>query len=524
MSKKKTDPFLNSALKQAVSLQKSGNFPAAEVVLKNIIQKHPRNPDAFHLLGLLYHQAGKSQFAVPLIEQAIKFDKKRSYFHNNLGNAYKEMGEIKKAEFCFKRALKLDPRYVAARSNLGNAYLNQGEADKAIREQEKAIATEPNSHTAFYNLGNALLEKGEKEKAIAAFRKTIEINPDFAAAYRNIAEARKFTEVDADLKNLENQISTNTSLPPKDIVQLHFGAAKAYEDLKDTKQCWQHLKQANDLYRKTYDYSVEDDLKLMRGMQEVVTRAFLDRHSIEAVAKPNPIFIVGMPRSGTSLVEQILASHSQIHGAGELYFFEQIVYHGIKKGKSILPHTALTDFETRDFPPLAVQYCDKLRTIKTKLPFITDKMPRNFLYVGLIKLLFPNAIFIHCTRQPEDSCLSIYKKLFVGKQYFAYNLEEQAHYYNGYLDLMSYWNSLLPGEILELSYENMVADTEAQSRRLVEHCHLDWEEACLNFHKTKRVINTASTAQVRQPIYTSSVQAWKKYETELQPLTQILKA
>ncbi|MCG8490932.1 MAG: sulfotransferase, partial [Sneathiellales bacterium] len=279
---------------------------------------------------------------------------------------------------------------------------------------------------------------------------------------------------------------------------------------------------ANDLHRTSYNYSVEDDLALMRGMKEVVTKEFLDKNAVQSKAKPNPIFIFGMPRSGTSLVEQILASHSKIHGAGELYFFEQVVYHDIKKGKSVLPHVALSEFQAESFPPLATHYMDKLRKLSAKMPFITDKMPRNFLYVGLIRLLFPNAILVHCTRQPEDSCLSIYKKYFVGKQYFAYNLEELAHYYNGYLDLMQYWNALLPGEILEISYEDMVADVETHSRRLIEHCGLDWEEACLHFHKTKRAVNTASTAQVRQPIYSSSVQAWKKYEKELEPLTSIL--
>lgn len=514
---------LKQALKQAVDLQKAGEFVKTEMVLNAILTHYPKNSDALNLLGTLYHQTGKNQIAIPLIEKAIKINGKRSYYYTNLGNAYREMGENKKAELAYKRALKVKPDNTGARSNLGNIYVILGDADRGIKEQKKVIKAQPNYHIAHFNLGNAYLEKGMKEEAIKSFRRTIELEPTYAKAYRNIVDSRKFTEMDNDILALEKLLHSGKIANVSDHEQLLFGAAKAYDDLKDAEKSWRYLKEGNDLHRSTFEYNVQDDLNMMEGIKKTITANLIAQKRLKENVTPAPIFILGMPRSGTSLVEQILASHPDIYGAGELYFFEQLVYHDIKKGKDVPFQNILPQLQSTDYENLAKNYLGKLRTIPTKSKLITDKMPRNFLYVGLIKILFPNAKIIHCRRQPEDSCLSIYKKIFVGRQYFAYNLEELGQYYNGYLDLMDHWHEVMPGEILDLQYEEMIQDNEAQSRRLLEHCGVEWDEACLNFHKTQRVVRTASSDQVRQPIYKSSVAAWKQYEQQLAPLSAVLK-
>lgn len=518
----KKEQAIKQALTQAVALQRAGDFVKAEMVLNTILSHYPKNADAYNLLGTLYHQTNRNQIAIPLIEKAIKLNGKRSYFYNNLGNAYKEMGENNKAALAFKRALKIKPDSVSARSNLGNIYVILGDADRGIREQKKTLKIQPDYHIGHFNLGNAYLEKGMKDEAITCFRRTIELDPTYAKAYRNIVDSRKIKTVDHDIRALEALLHSDKVVNVSDREQLLFGAAKAYDDLKDTETSWKYLKEGNDLHRSTFEYKVEDDLTVMDGLRRTITDKFIAENQLKTTANISPIFILGMPRSGTSLIEQILASHPEIYGAGELYFFEQLVYHKIKKGTHAKFEDVLPKLNSSDFEELAKHYMSQLKTLPTKSKLITDKMPRNFLYVGLIKTLFPNAKIIHCCRQAEDSCLSIYKKIFVGRQYFAYDLDELGQYYNGYLDLMAHWHKILPGEILDIHYEDVIADTEGKTHQLLDWCGVEWDDACLDFHKTQRVVRTASSAQVRQPIYKSSVAAWKQYEEQLAPLSKVL--
>jgi len=520
----KKDQALNKALQQAVDLLDAENFKKAEMVLNTILTHYPKTADAFNLLSTLYHQTGKNKIALPLMEKAIKLNNKKSYYYNTLGNIYREMGEHKNSALAYRRAVKINPKSAAARSNLGNMYVALGDADKGIREQKKSIELQPDYHVGHFNLGNAYLEKGMKEEAIACYRRTIKLDPTFAKAYRNIVESQKLKAINSDITALENLLNSDKVKNADDRVQLLFGAAKAYDDLKDTETSWKYLKEGNDLHRTTYDYDVDVDLSLMEGLKQSITAEYIEKNRRSGKSSPTPIFILGMPRSGTSLVEQILASHPNIYGAGELYFFELLVHHKLKQGRLVDLQEVLPNLQSQDFEEYAKFYSGHLKKLPTKSKLITDKMPRNFLYVGLIKILFPDAKIIHCRRQPEDTCLSIYKKIFVGKQAFAYDLEELGKYYNGYLNLMDHWHNVMPGDILNLQYEEMVDDTEGQTRRLLEYCGVDWHDDCLNFHKTQRVVKTASSDQVRQPIYKSSVAAWKQFEQQLAPLSKVLKS
>ena len=518
----KKDQALNRALQQAVDLMNADQFAKAEMVLNTILSHYPKVSDAYNLLGTLYHKTGKNKVARPLIEKAIKLNSKKSYYHNNLGNVYRELGEHKISALAFRRAVKLNPKSAAARSNLGNMYVVLGDADKGIREQKKAIEIQPDYHLGHFNLGNAYLEKGMKEEAIVCYRRTIELDPTYAKAYRNIVESQKIKTINSDVTALEGLLNSGNVKSVDDRVQLLFGAAKSYNDLKDTGTSWKYLKEGNDLHRSTYEYDVQVDLSIMEDLKQSITAEYINENRRTMKSSPTPIFILGMPRSGTSLVEQILASHPKVFGAGELYFLELLVHNQIKQGRKVEFRDILPTLQTQDLEEFSKFYLGHLKALPTKAKLITDKMPRNFMYVGLIKILFPDAKIIHCRRQPEDSCLSIYKKIFVGKQKFAYDLDELGKYYNGYLDLMDHWHNIMPGEILDLQYEEMVADTEGQTRRLLEYCNVDWHDDCLNFHTTQRVVRTASSDQVRQPIYKSSVAAWKQFEQQLAPLSAVL--
>lgn len=513
--------MITAALDQAVKLHDAGNLDQAEVIYRNILAKFPKTADAYNLLGTIYHQRGRHQVAVDLINKALEIDKKKARFYNNLGNALRGCGEMKNAEKAFRKAVKIKPKYASARNNLGTSLLVAGNLSSAISTYQKTLKIKPDFYAARHNLGNAYYEKGDIDKAVHCYREVLDQAPLYTKAARNLAESKKFIEKDSDFERLRH-LADNNTLTGEDKANALFAYAKANDDLKDPKTAFDLYLSANKAHRGTYKYDPEDDRKLMVDIRSVITPDFLDQHRNDGIAEPGPIFILGMPRSGTSLVEQILASHPTVHGAGELYFMEQIVFYDVREKGTKTFSEGLENATAEKITSLAKSYLDRQQHLPVKADFIIDKMPRNFLYTGLIKAILPNAKIIHCRRQAEDSCLSIFKKYFVGQQQFAYDLEELGKFYNNYLDHMDYWRDIMPDGFYEIDYEKLISGQRTETEKLLAYCGLQWDDACLDFHKTKRVVRTASTDQVRQPIYTSSVEAWKKYEKELAPLTTIL--
>nr|WP_277348886.1 sulfotransferase [Sneathiella limimaris] len=336
-----------------------------------------------------------------------------------------------------------------------------------------------------------------------------------------MAEAKKFVEEDEDFLLLKTLAETE-SFTGEDKANVLFAYAKALEDLKQNKKSFSVYLQANQAHRATYSYDIEETAAEFEEIRNTISPDFFKAHKNSGVQDNRPIFVLGMPRSGTSLVEQILASHRAVYGAGELYNLEKTYFYLIRQKGERSFSEAFANASEEFLKELGSDYIQQLNKLGSKASFIIDKMPRNFIYTGLIKLILPNAKIIHCKRTPEDTCLSIYKKFFVGDQKFAYDLEELGRFYNLYLNHMEYWKSLLGDDLYEVTYEEMIADQESETRKLLDYCELDWDDNCLQFYKTKRAVRTASTDQVRQPIYKSSVEAWRTYEEELQPLTAIL--
>ena len=313
------------------------------------------------------------------------------------------------------------------------------------------------------------------------------------------------------------------SLPMEDRRDLHFALGKAYADLDQRERSFHHLLEGNALKRREFVYDEAETLGFLDRIRTVFTAELMHSKRGLGDASMVPIFIVGMPRSGTTLVEQILASHPKVFGAGELKEFSKAATSlGMSNGALSFPEVvpALSAEQLRQ---LGTSYLDGVAAAAPKAERITDKMPANFSFVGLIHLALPNARIIHMRRDPIDTCLSCFSQLFAGDVPYCYNLGELGRYYRAYQTLMEHWRRVLPaGLMLEVEYEKVVADIEGQARQTVAYCGLEWDDACLDFYKTQRPIRTASATQVRQPIYRTSVGRWKPYQHLLQPLIKEL--
>jgi len=403
---------------------------------------------------------------------------------------------------------------------LGNARSAQGNLDQAVSAFQKAIAIDPLYENAYKELGKAFADHGEMEMALTANRNALEVNPEFAKAYLPLSRNKKFTQYDDDIRAMESLLSKK-GISDDDSVHLAFALGKAYEDLGNFDKSMAYVIKATRLKRNSYNYSISESREEFEGIKEIFSSDFFSNHRDSGDPDRTPIFIVGMPRSGTSLVEQILASHPDVYGAGELKDLGKILG-SIKtsekeKQSGVIP-AELLELDARALADLGNQYITRIRKYSANAKFITDKMPHNFLYIGFVRAILPNARIIHCTRDPMDNCLSIFKTRLKNGHGYADNMSELGQYYRMYLEFMEYWRATLPDFVYDQSYEDLVRSQQEQVSKLLQHCGLDWDDACLNFHKTRRKVKTASNAQVRRPIYNDSVKLWKQYEKQLEPL------
>ncbi|HYC13585.1 MAG TPA: sulfotransferase [Stellaceae bacterium] len=380
---------------------------------------------------------------------------------------------------------------------------------------------------AYNNLGNTYKELGRPDEAMQSYHKALEILPKASGVYLNLTDTKTFKDADdPDLLGLEALAREPGSLTEDEQLQLHFALAKAYMDLKRHSEGFHHLLLGNALKRTRFSYDEGPTLRLFDRIREVVTREMIHAHLGEGDPSPVPIFILGMPRSGSTLVEQILASHPKVFAAGEIKDFDSVVKSVRGLDGAVVPYPEFVpSFSAQQFRSLGAQYIHRLRAYAPNAERITNKMPSSFFYTGLIHLVLPNARILHTPRNAVDTCLSCFSKLFAGMQSFTYDLGELGRYYRKYHELMTHWQNVLPeGAMLNVQYEDVVADLETQARRIIAFCGLEWDDACLAFHETKRPVKTASAMQVRRPIYKSSVNRWEPYKDRLQPLLQELPA
>ena len=400
-----------------------------------------------------------------------------------------------------------------------------GENEEAIKTYQEMIRVSPNDPQLRVSLAHIYNATGESPKAVDLFKQAYGLKPDFGDAFWSLANTKSYRFTEEELAAMTDRVNA-PSTPQIDKTQMHFALGKAYEDSKDYDTAFSHYQAGNTLKRETSNHSKEQlDIRISTQL-DVCTAELFERLKDVGHDAPDPIFILGLPRAGSTLLEQILASHSKVDGTMELHDILDLAkrLRGRDKASDPSPRypRILGELPTERFAQFGQQFIEDTRAYRGTAPYFIDKMPNNFFHIGLIKLILPNAKVIDARRHPMACCFSGYKQLFGEGQEFSYGLEEIGNYYRQYVDLMNHWDEVLPGFVLRVQHEDVIADLEGQVRRILDFCGLEFEESCVEFHKTKRTVRTPSAEQVRQPINKSGVDQWCNFESHLDPLKHAL--
>ena len=470
-----------------------------------------------NLLGIIFTGQKKSDQAIECYNKAIKLDPSFAMAYNNLGLEYSNYKKyIFKAENLYKKAITLDSKIAEPHNNLGSLYNSLNRFDEAIESYKKAIKLNSNLVITHHNLGNIYVTVGSFELAKKEFETVIKKNPFYTNSHRSLSRLIKYA---GNEKHLNEMRDVFTKIDDVDYINksnISFALGKAYEDIKDFKNSIFYYKKANLCYRKTLNFSLAEEKEKFKEVKEIFSKELFNKYNKTGNEKVDPIFILGMPRSGTTLLEQIISSHPNIFGADEVNFVPELLNENFGNNKLNLYFDKVVDFNSSDFKKMGESYIKKMQEICKNNIRTTDKLPKNFLNIGFIKLILPNSKIIHCTRNSKDNCLSIYKNHFPSGQIsFAYDFDEIVSYYNSYIDLMHHWNGLFPNFIYNVKYENLISDTKNEIKKLLNFCDLSWNDECLNFFNNKKPIRTASDIQARSKIYNTSINSWKNYETYL---------
>lgn len=499
-------------------LTSAGRLEEAEAHLREALRLKPAFPEAQLNLGNLLRLTGRRSEAEQAYAQAIGLRPKFAEALTNRAIVLLDLGRAREAEAMIRRALEQRPTAPELHSLSGRILDALGRLDDAIAAHRKAIELDPRRTQSYAELGSTLLAYGRRDEGIEQFRTALRIDPDRADLRRVLG---KHLDAAATLSERESDYRASAPNSPARM-HLGFDLAKAYEEAGDHARAFQLLEEANLIRRRSFAYRRSDSENAFKAIERSFTTDLFGKHAGAGNPDPTPIFVVGMPRSGTTLVEQILASHPEVAGAGELSLLRELVA-GQTGGDASMDYTSmLAGMDDAAFTRLGTRYVESLRGFSATAQHITDKMPGNFMLIGMIKLMLPNARVIHCVRDAADTGISIYRNFFSTHLGYAYDLGEIGHYHRLYQSLMAHWNHVLPGFVHDVSYEALVADQEGETRRLLELCDLDFRPECLEFFKTERPVHTASAAQVRKPISAASVGIASRYGAALAPLEKAL--
>jgi tetratricopeptide (TPR) repeat protein len=504
-------------LNLAASHQQAFRFGDAEKVYRQILGKSPRHPEANLALGLLLQKGGHGTPGIEHLMIAADGLPDNLDAQLNAGTGLRQLNRSTEALKYLERAARLNPKNAALQNLLGNIYRESRQPDKAEAALLKAIEIQPDLPEALNNLGALYSEQARVDEAIVRFHEAIRHRPDYYKAYRNLSAVCKYTERDKIVVAME-QLWQQDDLPDHARMELGFALGKTYEDLGETDRAFTCWMAGNKAQRRVMPYSIDRDIEEMAAMRQIFDANCLQTVNHSRRHDVTPIFVVGMPRSGTSLVEQILASHSEVYGAGELSTVRDICWQAVDRFPDDLSKLSSAEWES-----LGDRYIDHIRTLANGQHFIVDKLPGNVPHIGMIHMMLPHAKVIHCIRDPLDTGLSCYKNHFFssGLQ-FTSSLQDLGTYYLSTEALMTHWNQALPDLIYAAQYERLVTESEPEIRKILDYCELPFESNCLTPHKLKRMVATASATQVREPIHTGSIHAWKKYAGQLQPLIDSL--
>lgn len=481
---------------------------------------NPRLAEPYNNSGGLLASLGRHEEALAQFQRALPLQPDRALAYYNLGTALGALDRHEEAVAHYKKALAERPNYPAALNNLGNSLHALFRPAESLEAFEKLLALNSRNASAHFGVGNALQVLGRVAEARQAFDRAVALAPGEPLFHYALVQTKRVREEDPQLVAMENLSRHIASLSESGQIELHFALAKAYDDIGRIEHAFEHLNDGNTLKRRGIVYDEAAELGALHTLEHVFTAEMTEARRGLGDPSELPIFILGMPRSGTTLVEQILASHPRVFGAGELPLLQQLILAGDAGDRFPDDFPALSGAQMRQ---IGIRYVEQLRSRAPRANRIADKLPANFRLVGLIHLVLPRARIIHVRRDPVDTCFSCYTRLFPSGQNFAFDLGELGRFYRAYDRLMAHWRSALPeGVMLELRYESLVSDLEGQARRMIEYCGLEWDERCLRFYKTERSVRTASFAQVRKPVYSASIGRWRPYKAYLGALFDAL--
>lgn len=507
----------------ALLLEEDRTTEAAEA-LNTALRINPNYAEAVCNMGGVHLAMEENEAALASYQRALALRPVYIEAQMGLAKTLQTLDNLPTAEAAALRAIQIDANNPKAHALLGSIYTELAHPELAEKEYNRALALDPECDDALLGLGNLCMELGQMDRAEELFRSALDFKPDNLAARVHISQVKKVKADDENFSALLDEEKKSAGFSANKMMSLHFALGKCYDDSKDYNKAFPHFLAGCKLKRAKLFYDPAKAARQFAGVMEIFDKTTIDR--LRGAGDPSnvPVFVLGMPRSGTTLTEQIIASHPDVYGAGELHDLLRIAeqYNNGTNTKLLFPD----NLRTLDQKTLTARGAEYVAGLKQRAPDarrITDKMPANYFAVGLIHLMLPNAKIIHVNRNPVDTCLSCFIRLFNRKQEHTYDLAELGQYYVHYARLMEHWREVLPaGAFLDVQYEDIVAGQEAQARRLIEYCGLEWNDACLDFHNTKRSVRTASVAQVRQPIYTSSVERWRHYEKFLGPLLDAL--
>ena len=511
---------LKSKIFEIQKLISQNKFSSAYAKCEKLIKKIPDNSYILNLTGLVLQRKGLIQKSINYFQKAIIHEPKNYAAMNNLANAYKSLLDFKKSEDLYKKVLNEDPQNIKALNNYANLKRDINSYEDAKTLLLKAINIDPKNVTILLSLALCCQGLGEMTDAKNFALKILDIQPTNTSAHKLLSTIFNYkkdpTHLEQMKKLLTNEKFQNFSLSEKS--ELYFSIGKAYEDIKDFETSYKYLNEANIIVRQNYKYDLASNNKLFQKIKKLFDSIEL-KNFIKNESKKKNIFICGMPRSGTTLVEQIVASHSEVSGAGEVHYLSNIIDKYFLQNENFNKSEILNQmFKSNNI--IFNEYNNLLDFHKFGSNIITDKAPQNFIWIGFIKILFPNSKIIHCHRNPKDNCLSLYKNHFSSKSmYWAYDQKDIADYYVLYSKFMNYWKTKFKDSIFDANYENIVNFPEKEIKKIISYCDLTWEPECLNFYQnSKTPVQTVSVSQASKPIYKSSInsnQGFAQYLTEM---------
>lgn len=523
----KCDPFADEfpRIQAAMSASK---FAEAEKIARSTLSRQPGYPKAAYTLAHLASKVGAHEEAARILEQSIEYYPCDVNLRAALVKSLEETGHYERAISEAEQIALLDPDSFAPWPIIGRVHGHCGHYEESLAAYDKALLLASGDEKETGNIqllrGHVLKILGRYDQSIGAYRSSIDLVDDNGAGWWGLADMKTHKFSDDDIAAMQ-QIAMDADVKPEQRTQATFALGKSLEDRGQYAEAFAWYRKANDL-RTGIHFDPATNREGIDKLISTFTPSLLDGRIPANVDGPTPIFIVGLPRSGSTLIEQILASHSQIEGTMELVNLPNIVrLITIDGGKHQMPYPeSLAKFNNEELLAYGQAYMDSTAVYRSEKPFFIDKMPTNFDKIGLIHLILPQAIIIDARRHPLDCGLSCYKQHFAGGHHFSYDLGHIGHYYNDYLRLMDHWDLVLPQKVLCVQYEDVISNTEESIRKLLAHCNVPFEDSCLRFFDNKRAVRTASSEQVRQPIYSKSIRYWKNFETELQPLIRALGA